>query len=237
MIIEHSAHSTPLPFGIRTWLWRYTCLLLLFSMLWHRQAIFELKGDKLSSSVECRIWTQMVSRNRISSRLNVRWQTDWAIEDQAKIIPFTTTISKCQYCCYSIHAGHTSKILTYIIRQSFPILRVSMYVSRIISIECGWLSQRVVSVICIYIYIYIYIERERERESCNHIWLQKFGWNLFLQSFNIVWTQIFDIRSIFLAKFYDAGFGSLVYFFFSRILKFIIELSLGTMYAYQITAL
>ena len=36
-----------------------TCLLLLISMLWHRQAIFESKGDKLSSSAECRIrtWT------------------------------------------------------------------------------------------------------------------------------------------------------------------------------------
>ena len=31
------------------------CLLLLISRLWHRQAIFESKGDKLSSSVECRI--------------------------------------------------------------------------------------------------------------------------------------------------------------------------------------
>ena len=50
MISEHSAHSTPQPFGIRTWLWRYTCLLLLISMLWHRQAIFESKGDKLSST-------------------------------------------------------------------------------------------------------------------------------------------------------------------------------------------
>ena len=29
--------------------------LLLISMLWHRQAIFESKGDKLSSSAECRI--------------------------------------------------------------------------------------------------------------------------------------------------------------------------------------
>ena len=58
MINEHSDHSTPLPFGLRTWLWRYTCLLLLISMLWHRQAIFELKGDKLSSSAECRIRTQ-----------------------------------------------------------------------------------------------------------------------------------------------------------------------------------
>ena len=40
--------------AFRTWLWRYTCLLLLMSMLWHRQAIFESKGDKLSSSTECR---------------------------------------------------------------------------------------------------------------------------------------------------------------------------------------
>ena len=41
MISKHSAHLTPLPFGIRTWLWRYTYLLLLISMLWHRQAIFD----------------------------------------------------------------------------------------------------------------------------------------------------------------------------------------------------
>ena len=39
-----------LSFGFRTWLWRYTCLLLLISMLWHRQAILESKGRKLSSS-------------------------------------------------------------------------------------------------------------------------------------------------------------------------------------------
>ena len=57
MMSEHSAHLTSLPFGFRTWLWRYTCLLLLISMLWHRQAIFESKGDKLSSSAECRIRT------------------------------------------------------------------------------------------------------------------------------------------------------------------------------------
>ena len=37
---EHSAHSIPLLFGISTWLWWYTCLLLLILMLWHRQAIF-----------------------------------------------------------------------------------------------------------------------------------------------------------------------------------------------------
>ena len=61
----------------------HTCLLLI-SMLWHRQAIFESKGDKLSSSAESRIRTHQDHRHQIASRLNARWQTDWAIEDQAK---------------------------------------------------------------------------------------------------------------------------------------------------------
>ena len=83
MISEHSAHLTPLSVDFRTWLWRYTYLLLLISMLWHRQAILKSKGDKLCSSAECRIWTRG-PRHQIASRLNARWQTDWAIEDQAK---------------------------------------------------------------------------------------------------------------------------------------------------------
>ena len=83
MISEHSAHLAPLSVDFRTWLWRYTYLLLLISMLWHRQAIFKSKGDKLCSSAECRIWTRGL-RHQIASRLNARWQTDWAIEDQAK---------------------------------------------------------------------------------------------------------------------------------------------------------
>ena len=58
-------------------------LLWVTSMFWHRQAIFESKGDKLSSSAKCRIRTQGL-RHQIASRLNTRWQTDWAIEDQAK---------------------------------------------------------------------------------------------------------------------------------------------------------
>ena len=61
----------------------HTYLLLLISMLWHRQAIFKSKGDKLCSSAECRIWTRG-PRHQIASRLNARSQTDWAIEDQAK---------------------------------------------------------------------------------------------------------------------------------------------------------
>ena len=61
----------------------HTYLLLLISMLWHRQAIFKSKGDKLCSSAEGRIWTRG-PRHQIASRLNARWQTDWAIEDQAK---------------------------------------------------------------------------------------------------------------------------------------------------------
>ena len=56
MTSEHSAHSTPLPVGFHTSLWRYTCMLLLISMmLWHRQAISELKRNKLSFSAECRV--------------------------------------------------------------------------------------------------------------------------------------------------------------------------------------
>ena len=83
MISEHSAHLTPLSVDFRTWLWRYTYLLLLISMLWHRQAIFKSKGDKLCSSAECRFWTGD-PKHQIDSRLNARWQTDWAIEDQGK---------------------------------------------------------------------------------------------------------------------------------------------------------
>ena len=40
--------------------------LLLISMLWHRQAIFESKGDKLPSSAECRIRTESL-RHQIGS--------------------------------------------------------------------------------------------------------------------------------------------------------------------------
>ena len=82
MISEHTAHLAPLSVDFRTWLWRYTYLLLLISMLWHRQAIFKSKGDKLCSSAECRIWTRD-PRHQIDSRLNARWQTDWVTEDQA----------------------------------------------------------------------------------------------------------------------------------------------------------
>ena len=91
MVSEHSAHLTPLSVDFRTWLWRYTYLLLLISMLWHRQAAFKSKRDKLCSSAECRIWTRD-PRHQIASRLNARWQTDWAIEDQAKILISTARL-------------------------------------------------------------------------------------------------------------------------------------------------
>ena len=51
-----------------------TYMLLLISMLWRRQATFESKWDKLSSSAECRIRTQGL-RHQITSRLNARWQS------------------------------------------------------------------------------------------------------------------------------------------------------------------
>ena len=85
MISKHSVLSTSPPVGFRTWLWRYACLLLLISMLWHRQAIFESKVDKLSSFVECMIRTQGL-RHLFASRLNADRQTDWARENQAKTL-------------------------------------------------------------------------------------------------------------------------------------------------------
>ena len=41
-------------------------------MLWHRQVIFESKGDKLSSSAEGRIRTHQGLRHQFASRLNAR---------------------------------------------------------------------------------------------------------------------------------------------------------------------
>ena len=78
VISEHSAHLTPLSVDFRTWLWRYTYLLLLISMLCHLQAIFKSKGDKLCSSAECRIWTRVPEPNRqqtacsLTNRLSYR---------------------------------------------------------------------------------------------------------------------------------------------------------------------
>ena len=122
-ISKHSAHSTSLPVGFRTSLWRYTYLLSLISMLWHRQAIFELKGDKLSSSAECRIRTQGL-RHLFASRLNACWQTDWAIEDQAK------TWTRQPVPMISKHSAHSTSLpvgfRTWLWRYTYLLLLISM---------------------------------------------------------------------------------------------------------------
>ena len=85
LVIKCALDQWNLPLGqVKLW------YLLLISMLWHRLAIFNSKGDKLSSSAECRIWTRGL-RHQIASRLNARWQTDWAIEDQAKNLNSTAS--------------------------------------------------------------------------------------------------------------------------------------------------
>ena len=123
MISEHSAHLTPLSVDFRTWLWRYTYLLLLISMLWHRQAIFKSKGDKLCSSAECRIWTRG-PRHQIASRLNAHWQTDWAIEDQAK------TWTRQPVPMISEHSAHLTPLSvdfrTWLWRYTYLLLLISM---------------------------------------------------------------------------------------------------------------
>ena len=45
---------------------QYYTFMLFISMLWRRQVIFESKGDKLSSSAECRIRTQGLRHQSIT---------------------------------------------------------------------------------------------------------------------------------------------------------------------------
>ena len=54
-------------------------------MLWYRQAIFE---STLPSSAECRI--RPGSQTPYRQQTECHWQTDWAIEDQAKKKPSAT---------------------------------------------------------------------------------------------------------------------------------------------------
>ena len=111
MISKHSAHLTPPPFGIRTWLWRYTYLLLI-SMLWHRQAIFGSKGDNLSSSAEYRIRTQRVSETQSPA--------DWMHADKPKCFRHRSAkfwkrvnvlnASVCFHpCCHTLDLGRVFK--------------------------------------------------------------------------------------------------------------------------------
>ena len=92
-------------------------------MLWHRQAIFKSKGDKLCSSAESRIWTRD-PRHLIASRLNARWQTDWAIEDQAK------TWTRQPVPMISEHSAHLTPLSvdfrTWLWRYTYLLLLISM---------------------------------------------------------------------------------------------------------------
>ena len=128
MISKHSAHLTPLPFGIRTWLWRYTYLLLLISMLWNRQAIFESKGDKLSSSAEGRIRTQRVS--------NTYSPADWMPADKPTELSRMKlkTWTRQPVPMISKHSAHLTPlpfgIRTWLWRYTYLLLLISMLWNR-----------------------------------------------------------------------------------------------------------
>ena len=72
MISEHSAHLTPLSVDFRTWLWRYTYLLLLISMLWPRQTIF--KSNRRQVVFLC--WNQDLNPG---SQTPIRQQTECSL--------------------------------------------------------------------------------------------------------------------------------------------------------------
>ena len=132
MISDHTAHLTPLSVAFCTWLWRYTYLLLLISMLWHRQAIFKSKGDKLCSSAECRIWTRG-PRCQIASRLNARWQTYWAIEDQAKNL--NSTARPYDQQAFSPLDPLSVDFRTWLWRYTYLFLLISMFLAQASDIQ------------------------------------------------------------------------------------------------------
>ena len=76
----------------------YTYLLLLISMVWHRQAIFESKGDKLSSSSECRI------RSRKSGTESpAYWMPDDKPTDPSSIKLKTLELNNIYICIHTLH--------------------------------------------------------------------------------------------------------------------------------------
>ena len=127
-------------------------------MLWHRQAIFKSKGDKLCSSAECRIWTRC-PRHQIASRLNARWQTDWAIEDQAKKLELDTRPYD-QLIPYKHHLLHLDNIWTYT-RPAY------MHVScSILSFEPLKLQNPTDEIANVHIHIYLLIRGEHYIMCC-----------------------------------------------------------------------
>ena len=114
----------PLPFDIHTWLWWFTYLLLLISMLWHRQTIFESKGDNLSSSAECRIRTQRVSETQSSA--------DWMPADKPTELSRIKlkTWTRQTVPMISKHSAHLTPLpfgfCTWLWRYTYLMLLISM---------------------------------------------------------------------------------------------------------------
>ena len=99
-----------------------TYLLLLISMLWHRQAIFESKGDKLSSSAESRIQTQ-----GDTSRDIVVFQDICAISEMYAFAPglsYVECISMyvhiCTYLPMRVHKHKYMTIYTPLTKNCYP---------------------------------------------------------------------------------------------------------------------
>ena len=128
MLSEHSSPLTLLPFGLRTWLCRYTCLLLLISMLRHRQAIFECKGDKLSSSAECRIQTWMsqdtyspadwIPTHKLTELSRIKLKTCTPVYRQSQVRKSTDSGVKWAECSLIIGTGCRVQVFSLILDSS-----------------------------------------------------------------------------------------------------------------------
>ena len=88
MISEHSAHSTTLPVNMHTYMHTYMFVVVNFDALAQASDI-RIERRQLVSLCWIQDSNLEVSRHLFASKPNAHSQTDWAIEDEAKILNST----------------------------------------------------------------------------------------------------------------------------------------------------
>ena len=150
-------------------------------MLWHRQAIFESKGDNLSSSAEGRIRTQGL-KYLFTSRLNACWQTDWAIEDQAKKLELNWL-------------SHLALAIYMFVVVNFDALAQASDI-RIERRQVVFLCWRQDSVyIYIYIYIYTHIHIHIHIHTYIYIYMIYNTWYIYMHIYIYNFTAIISVQN------------------------------------------
>ena len=131
-------------------------------MLWHKKAIFELK---LRRQVVFSCWMQDSNQGiwgRICRRLNGHWQTDWAIEDQAKnfIVSWWHHAITCTKVDLSpVRSSDKKQVISQHIPQpsltkcSFKITYLQFYPSILSKYpRCQWINMKMIRICQFYTY-------------------------------------------------------------------------------------